>query len=390
MSLQGDRPSKRMRLSAQSKSRSYKESSTPIETAGLSEESDSGSEIASDSSDDKEDMLAALEAYNRSMLGLGGPSTTQSKPDRKGKGRATAASDSEDSEGEERGVVGFGIDLDEMMSVSGSDEDDEDEEEGELYDEDEEFNGIATSAPVVEEAVQTVVYADTADSNRAKVSKADYKRFMSSKSVKIMANDNPALALDSRKRKAQEDGDDEEQSNISLDKSLHSLLMTTLLPNAHEASRPVEKRNQMSSRLLELANVTSLGDGSAKLGESTHKGHAARMRTAIENAKVDRAEKARAQAQAAGSWVKGIGGLGDSASGPRGQTLAQKKRSEKSLDRKDRDRGLAMGIGRFKGGMLRLNSNEIARGSQSRSERPDRGRGRGKGGGRGGRGKKRD
>jgi hypothetical protein len=136
--------------------------------------------------------------------------------------------------------------------------------------------------------------------------------------------------------------------------------------------------------------VASLGEGNAKLGESTHKGHAARMRTAIENAKVDRAEKARAQAQAAGSWVKGIGGLGDSASGPRGQTLAQKKRSEKSLDRKDRDRGLAMGIGRFKGGMLTLNSNEIARGSQSRSERPDRGRGKGRGGGRGGRGKKRD
>lgn len=47
-------------------------------------------------------------------------------------------------------------------------------------------------------------------------------------------------------------GPDILRSNISLDKSLHSLLMTTLLPNAHEASRPVEKRNQMSSRLLEV------------------------------------------------------------------------------------------------------------------------------------------
>lgn len=47
------------------------------------------------------------------------------------------------------------------------------------------------------------------------------------------------------------------RSNLSLDKSLHSLLMTSLIPNAHEASRPVEKRNQMSSRLLEVSHRQS-------------------------------------------------------------------------------------------------------------------------------------
>ena len=182
--------------------------------------------------------------------------------------------------------------------------------------------------------------------------------------------------------------------------------MNNLLPNAQEASRPVDKRNQMSSRLLEvslkadglssrllilhllqLANVTGLGEGQSKLAESTHKGHAARMRTAIQQAKVDRAEKSRVQAQAAGSWVKGIGGLGDTGSGSRGKTLAQQKRGEKSLARKDRDRGLAMGIGKFKGGMLTLNAGEIARGSSSG---PFRGRGGKRGGGGRGKGKKRD
>lgn len=112
------------------------------------------------------------------------------------------------------------------------------------------------------------------------------------------------------------------------------------------------------------------------------------MRTAITQAKVDRSEKARAQAQAAGSWVKGVGGLGDSGSGTRGKTLAQQKRDEKSMARKDRDRGLAMGIGKFKGGMLTLNKGEIARGSSSGSAGPSRG-GKSRGGGRG-KGKRRD
>lgn len=171
------RPSKRMRVSAQSTSHSAKKPDLTLESANNSEESDGESGNTSDSSDDKEDMLAALEAYNRSMLGLGGPSINHRKSDVKGKGRATEASDNEYSDLQERGANGSDVDLDGIMSESGSEEDDDDEE-GELYDEDEEFEGITASEPHAEEAVQTVVYADTADSTRAKVSKADYKRFM--------------------------------------------------------------------------------------------------------------------------------------------------------------------------------------------------------------------
>lgn len=134
--------------------------------------------------------------------------------------------------------------------------------------------------------------------------------------------------------------------------------------------------------------MTGLGEGKSKLAETSHKNHSARMQAAIAQARTNRSEKARVQAQAAGSWVKGIGGLGDSGSSGRGQTLAQQKRGEKSLARKDRDRGLAMGIGKFKGGILTLDKGEIARGS-SGSARPSRG-GKGRGGGGRGRGKRRD
>lgn len=135
--------------------------------------------------------------------------------------------------------------------------------------------------------------------------------------------------------------------------------------------------------------MTGLGEGKSKLAETSHKSHSARMQTAIALARTNRSEKARVQAQAAGSWVKGVGGLGDSGSGGRGQTLAQQKRGEKSMARKDRDRGLAMGIGKFKGGILTLDKGEIARGSASGSSRPSRG-GKGRGGGGRGRGKRRD
>lgn len=172
-------------------------------------------------------MLNALEAYNRSMLGLGSSTTTISASKVKGKGKARNNDDDSANETQE-----FDMGVDGLQDIfSGSEDSDEDEESGEFYDEDEEFQGIAASEPLEPEVIPTVVYADTAAHTHEKISKADYKRFMasihlfdaagvysltrfalqSSKSSKILASDNPALALDSRKRKAQEDGDEEEQ-----------------------------------------------------------------------------------------------------------------------------------------------------------------------------------
>lgn len=171
-------------------------------------------------------MLDALEAYNRSMLGLGPSTTSSSSSKAKGKGKAT--SDGDDSAAE---THRFGLEMDGSEGMlSESENSDDNEESGEFYDEDEEFEGMETSENLEAEVIPTVVYADTAAHTNAKVSKADYKRFMvslshmwmkrsrsyvdelqSSKSAKILASDNPSLALDNRKRKAQEDGDEEEQ-----------------------------------------------------------------------------------------------------------------------------------------------------------------------------------
>lgn len=155
--------------------------------------------------------------------------------------------------------------------------------------------------------------------------------------------------------------------NVALDKQLHRMLMTTVLPAAASHSRPIDKRNALSGRLLEIAAMADLGAGSSKIAAETQQvNFPSKVKMGINKAKAEREERARATAEAAGSWVKGLGGLADSG-GKGGKTAAQRKRDEKRLERKDRDRGLAMGIGKFQGGMLRLNKAEIARGNQERS-----------------------
>lgn len=139
--------------------------------------------------------------------------------------------------------------------------------------------------------------------------------------------------------------------------------------------------------------MAGIGKGSEKIIASTAQvNFPAKVKAGIMKAKATKSEKARAESEAAGSWVKGLGGLGDS--GGRAKTAAQQRNQDKRLERKDRDRGLAMGIGKFEGGMLRLSKSEIAKGSgageRSSGKRPKRGGGGGgRGGGGGGRGGKR-
>lgn len=44
------------------------------------------------------------------------------------------------------------------------------------------------------------------------------------------------------------------RDNLSLDKALHTMLMTNILPNAAQHSRSVDKRNAMSGRVLEVSS----------------------------------------------------------------------------------------------------------------------------------------
>ena len=186
---------------------------------------------------------------------------------------------------------------------------------------------------------------------------------------------------------------------MKLDKTLHDMLLTTLLPSndAANASRPVDKRKAMSGRLLELAQYELPGEGSKSVAASKLSSVPAEIRTGIIHAQAKREKAARADAEAAGSFVRGLGGLGGEGRGFKGEkgrskraavgTDTGKKKGMEGRKAESRDRGLSMGIGKFQGGMLRLSERDIARGSADRSSGPSGGRG-GKGGrGGGGRGK---
>lgn len=193
------------------------------------------------------------------------------------------------------------------------------------------------------------------------------------------------------------------RSNLRLDKTLHDMLLTTLLPGAaaDSASRPVDKRNALSGRLLELASYSLPGEGADIAKGNNMSQHPANVRTGLIHAQARRSEKARAEAEAAGSWVKGAGGLGDLGKKGAGLRPAQlRKREERTFasetgkkkgmsgTKNERAMGLGMGVGKFERGTLTISQGDITRINGREGETGGRGRGgRGRGGrGRGGRG----
>lgn len=208
----------------------------------------------------------------------------------------------------------------------------------------------------------------------------------------------------SSKRTSASRVDADDTANSALDKTLHSMLMTSLLPQhtLNAASRPVEKRDAIASRLNQLAGYTLPGENDdGARAAAKHRGHSAKIKTGIMKADERRKETARREAEMAGSWVRGKGGLGDL--GKRGEGVGGLKRKDdrlamgeikrkkgmgKASQARDRGFGPAEGGrgGRFEGGVLKVSQREIGRVEREVSGRKGGGGGgkRGKGKGKGG------
>ncbi|WVQ93050.1 hypothetical protein IAU59_000114 [Kwoniella sp. CBS 9459] len=381
--------------------------------------SGSDSEDGDDNEDDdgggddvqKQAMLAMLEAQSRAMLGLDAPPQGESSEQARKRLAHLSDDDEEGSDG-----------------ANDDDDDDDDDDDGDDFDDgwggvedgfvsdsEDEFaqpeKTIPAAAPLKSQPslsrVPEVVFAPTTGSRvDSALSKAERKAFMNGNSAKMMGIKNEPDYIPERLRKrlrTENEDDPEEQSNLKLDKTLHDMLLTNLLPSAaaDSASRPVDKRNALSGRLMELASYHLPGEGSKNVASAKHSSHSAHIRTGIIHAQAKREKKAQDEAKAAGNYIKGIGGLGDG--GKWGMTKGKLERraqigtevgKKKGMDGRkkgesERDRGLSMGIGKFAGGTLRLSERELARGNESASARGGRGgRGRGRGGSRGKRGKR--
>ena len=360
----------------------------------------SSSDVSSDDehqgSTDQSAMLAMLLAHSRMMLGIDGPDEAES---------STAAQ-------RRNGSASDGIQSGSEVSSNEEEEDEDDEEDEEEYQSDDGWTGIAEpermSAALSERDKLTFSCAKPTCPGRgglqrslsvrrhdrvdlqigapsvprqsfiAAICLAHSQKSSSSKMMGIVNDYGP-----NRKRNQTRiggDGDsasegEDDLSNRALDKTLHSMLLTTLIPENTAHARPVEKRNAISARLAQLSSYSLPGEpgrssGSASPALSAELSrHPAKIRTGIVHARAKREARA-AEEERQASHVRGLKKGPKERSGTKRLSLGDAGKKKGMESRKEgRVRGLASGFGKFENGMLKLSEREIARGSGQGRER---------------------
>ncbi|OWZ69104.1 hypothetical protein AYX15_00284 [Cryptococcus neoformans] len=345
-----------------------------------SNDEEDGNEDEEDEDEDEEEeeeslnaaRLAALEAHSRALLGLPPmPIESASEDD------DSEAEDDEDDEDEEN-------DEEEGTGEEYISDDGWGAEDGFVSDSEDEFaNGQSKASPSSSTPRVPEVVFDPSTANGGSsipTSKAERRAFLTGTSIKMMGITAQSDYLPGRPRSrpsastdADAEGDLEDRNNASLDKTLHSMLLTTLLPShaASTASRPVDKRNAMSARLLELAQYELPGEGSKVVKNKHLSKHPAAVRTGLLHKREKREKAQRQVAIESGNYVRGVGGLGEglkragSHKGEQRAAVGMETGKKKGMEGRkksdaDRSRGLGMGVGRFEGGVLKLSESDIA------------------------------
>lgn len=163
--------------------------------------------------------------------------------------------------------------------------------------------------------------------------------FMSSKVSKLK---------ESRHEANFEDDGTEEESNARNDALLHRLIHTELfsgsLKNEAIIASSAQQRKALTGRVLELRGDAKLGKGEV-LVRREERNHASKsVREGLLSKENQRRERALAEAKEAGNYHS---------------SLRKLYHIEKTDNRRKRERGLSMGVGRYKGGVLRLSAREI-------------------------------
>ncbi|EPS95379.1 hypothetical protein FOMPIDRAFT_1132574 [Fomitopsis schrenkii] len=200
----------------------------------------------------------------------------------------------------------------------------------------------------------------------SKSSKAQMKAFMSSKVTKLRQD-----VKDESESQDPDDGDDE-LTNAQNDALLHQLVHTRILSgslNPELNSTPAQRKKALAGRVLEAAGKAKLGKGERNVRHAEHSKAAKRVREGLAAKQQERHEKQLEEAKQLGNYHPALKKLYEASS------QGQKRKREK---------GLKMGVGCFKGGVLKLSKDEINSvvGGGSRGGRGPRGRGvpRGRGG----------
>jgi len=169
------------------------------------------------------------------------------------------------------------------------------------------------------------------------------KAFMSSKVSKLRQESSKPT----EKVKCGED-DDLDLTNRENDALLHKLIHTQLLSgvaNPDELNLTgAQRRKALEGRVLELAEKTKIGKGEYLVRKAERNKAAKRVRLGIEAKQKAKARQKLEEAKDLGNYHP---------------TLKQIFKDETEPRPSRRDRGLKMGIGRFKDGVLKLSRSEI-------------------------------
>ncbi|KAI5893771.1 uncharacterized protein SCHCODRAFT_02730497 [Schizophyllum commune H4-8] len=337
-------------------------------------------------SDSENDLLSALEAHGRAFLAsFDLPSTStaaqkDSKRERKRKRAQADEGDADEEEWEEWHGIGGGVDTEgnDDQDEGREDRGDEDDSGDEDEDLDQEGSGDDDMNDDEFTSAQPTVVTFTDPSASAPM-RAPSKAFMSSK-VSKLRTDGPIASTSRNASKAEDDGDDE-HTNAQNDALLHRLVHTQLLdPNLSNDSKPSARRTALLGRLHELASASGAagkstlkqsrpGMGSKVIKTTERNVHAKAVREGLLRKQKELAARKVEEAKELGTYHPSL----KRALGATDEELVAKEGVRR------RERGLKMGVGKFKGGVLRLGREDIARVE-------GRGEGGGRGGGRGGRG----
>ena len=360
-----------------------------------SSSSDESSDDEHQGSTDQSAMLAMLQAHSRMMLGIDGPDEAESSmATQKREGIASGGSHS-----------GSGV---------SSDEEDEDEEDEEEYQSNDGWTGIAeherksaaqfgkrqadfqlrqadlsrsrwSSAIPLGPSIRSCRPPNRSAEPSSSVTLRCYvpRSLQKSSSSKMMGIETVSDYGPRRKRNQTRPGGDgdsasegeDDLSNRALDKTLHSMLLTTLIPENTAHARPVEKRNAISARLAQLSSYSLPGESGRSSGSASPalsaelSRHPAKIRTGIVHARAKREARA-AEEERQASHVRGLKKGPKERSGTKRLSLGDAGKKKGMESRKEgRVRGLASGFGKFENGMFKLSEREIARGSGQGRER---------------------
>ncbi|KAL1760023.1 hypothetical protein FB107DRAFT_245892 [Schizophyllum commune] len=314
-------------------------------------------------SDSENDLLSALEAHGRAFLASfdlpetagAGPSGAKYDNKKDGKRKRAQADEGDEEEGEWEEWHGIGGGED----AEGNDDEGEGSADTDGGDEDEEGSGDEDMNDDEFTSAQPTVVTFTDPSASAPL-RAPSKAFMSSK-VSKLRTDGP-IASTSRSTSKDDDADDE-HTNAQNDALLHRLVHTQLLdPNLSSSSKPSARRTALLGRLHELASASGAsgkstlkqsrpGMGSKVIKTTERNAHAKAVREGLLRKQKELAARKVEEAKELGTYHPSL----KRALGATDEEVVGKEAVRR------RERGLKMGVGKFKGGVLRLGREDIAR-----------------------------